>query len=140
MRVYVASKAKFAPMWCGLRAALAELGVDVRASWLTWPGNRDGTLPSASDWSEHWRNCIAEASEADVCLFYAEAGSTQCGALLEVGASLAAGRQVFVVSDYKWTAAEHPRCRTFASLEAAVSSLIAMAKGERSRVESQNDY
>jgi hypothetical protein len=37
--------------------------------------------------------------------------------------ALAAGKQVFVVSPYEWTFADHERCRRFDSLEAAVRAL-----------------
>jgi hypothetical protein len=83
--------------------------------------------------SEHWRKCIAEASEADVCLFVCNEGETACGQLLEAGSALAAGKQVFVVSPYEWTFANHPRCRTFATLEDAVTAIKAMEAGERAR-------
>jgi hypothetical protein len=49
----------------------------------------------------------------------------------KAGAVLAAGEQVFVVSPYRWSFAHHPRARTFASLEAAVTSVMAMQAGKR---------
>jgi hypothetical protein len=58
-----------------------------------------------------------------VTLFYAGEDERQCGALLECGAALAAGKRVFVVSPYQWTFANHERCRRFDSLEAAVRVL-----------------
>jgi hypothetical protein len=60
-------------------------------------------------------------------------GETACGALIEAGAALAAGRQVFVVSSYEWTFANHPRCRVFVSLDAAIAAIVAMQQGELAR-------
>jgi hypothetical protein len=59
--------------------------------------------------------------------------SGRCGALLEAGAALAAGRQVFVVSPDVWTFAHHPRCRVFSTLEAAIEAIMAMQTGARAR-------
>jgi len=56
-----------------------------------------------------------------------------CGALIEMGAALAAGRQVFIVSPYEWSVANHPRCRTFRTLHDAVHAIMAMTAGERAR-------
>jgi hypothetical protein len=68
-----------------------------------------------------------------VCLFVCNEGETACGALIEAGAALAAGRQVFVVSPYEWTFANHPRCRVFLSLDAAIAAIMAMQQGELAR-------
>lgn len=59
----------------------------------------------------------------------------QCGALIEIGAALAAGKQVFVVSEYEWTVAHHPKCRVFESLETAIAALVAMQAGKSARLE-----
>jgi hypothetical protein len=48
-------------------------------------------------------------------------------------AALAAGRQVFVISPYEWTFGNHPRCRVFSSLDAAIAAIMAMQQGERAR-------
>jgi hypothetical protein len=41
---------------------------------------------------------------------------------------------VFVVSPDTWTFANHPRCRTFRTLEAAVAAIVAMQSGEATRI------
>jgi hypothetical protein len=46
---------------------------------------------------------------------------------------LQAGREVWVVSDYQWSVAHHPRCRVFKSIEACVAAIVARLKGERLR-------
>jgi len=56
-------------------------------------------------------------------LFISNAAETACGALLEAGAALAAGKQVYVVSPDEWTFAHHPNCRVFASLEEAANAI-----------------
>jgi hypothetical protein len=55
----------------------------------------------------------------------------QMGALIEVGAAL--GGQVFLVSPHNWSFQHHPRVRRFASIEAAVTAIMAAAAGERAR-------
>jgi hypothetical protein len=117
--VYVASKAKHAAWWAALRAA----GVTIISTWIDWPGNRDGAEPTADDWATHWQRCINETSAADVCLFVSQRGETACGALLEAGAALAAGKQVFVVSPDEWTFANHPNVQRFATLEQAIGAV-----------------
>src|SRR5262249_3573574 len=46
---------------------------------------------------------VSDTSKADVVLFVAPEGETQCGVLIEIGAALAAGKRVFIVSPYEWT-------------------------------------
>ena len=81
--------------------------------------------PTAGDWAAHWSLCLTEAAAVDVCLFVCLDGETACGQLIEAGAALAAGKRVFVVSDYQWTFANHPRCRVFATLEDAITAIMA---------------
>jgi hypothetical protein len=128
--VYVASKAKHSHWWRALRAA----GVPISAAWIDAELNEAGAdEPTADAWRVHWDKCVAEASQADICLFVCNESETACGALIEAGAALAAGRQVFVVSPYEWTFSNHPRCRVFPSLEMAIAAIVAMREGERGR-------
>jgi hypothetical protein len=102
------------------------------APWIDSPLNAaDAPEPSADQWRNHWDGCISAAAEADICLFVCNDGEQACGALIEAGAALASGKQVFVVSPYAWSFAHHPRARTFGSLEAAVGSIMARKAGER---------
>jgi hypothetical protein len=55
------------------------------------------------------------------------------GALVELGAGLASGAQVFLVTDHQWSVAHHPRVRSFPNLAAAISAIVAMQNGERPR-------
>src|SRR5262245_50320154 len=47
-------------------------------------------------------------------------------ALIEVGAALAAGKQVFLVSPDWWSLGNHPLCRLFETIEDAVSAICAL--------------
>ena len=132
MKIYPASKAKHAPWWAALRAA----GLNIAASWITWPGNQTGADPTPDDWG---RNIGPGASRKRLqpmlyCLSLRE-GATQCGALIEIGASrLSAGKRVFVVSDYQVDdCAPSARPMLRIRLEAAVAALVAAANGERQR-------
>src|SRR5262245_27774784 len=49
---------------------------------------------------------VSDTSKADVVLFVALEGETQCGVLIEIGGALAAGKRVFIVSPYEWTFGE----------------------------------
>jgi hypothetical protein len=130
MQIYCASKVKHGAWWRALRSA----GVPIAASWIDWQANDPGAdEPTADAWSRHWSRCIDEAADADVCLFVNNEGEQACGALVELGAALAAGKRVFVVSPYKWTFASHPRCRVFATLEDAVTAIMSAVAGETLR-------
>jgi hypothetical protein len=105
------------------------------ASWIDSEINGDDHELTPERSSRHWVRCLEQAADADICLFYAPEGATQCGSLIEIGAALVSGREVWVVSDYQWTIAHHPRCRTFKSIEACVAAVVARVKGERARLE-----
>ena len=91
-------------------------------------------MPPSDAWSRHWQTCITELADADITLFVANEGETACGALLEAGAALAAGKRVYIVSPYSWTFAAHPRCRVFPTLEDAITAIMAGAMGAKLRV------
>jgi hypothetical protein len=130
-RVYCASKARPAEitMWKALRGA----GVPIVADWIDSPINRTDAEPTADAWARHWQMCLEQAADADVVIFYAPEGATQCGSLIEIGSALQAGREVWIVSDYQWSIANHPRCRVYPSLEAAIAAVMARQSGERQR-------
>jgi hypothetical protein len=121
--------------------ALRAAGIPIEADWIDSPLNfPGGDKPTPDQWSRHWRACIDQAAAADITLFVANEGETQCGALCEIGAALAAGRQVFVVSDYDWSIAHHPTCRTFPDLSAAIRAIKAQeAVGSRVRERTDRD-
>jgi len=120
MNVAVASKAKHAAWWAALRTA----GIPIVSGWIDWPLNAPGAPePTADDWRGHWASCLTDAAAADVLLFLDMPNETQCGSLIELGAALAFGRQVFLVSENWWSVEHHPRCRKFRRLEDAVAAI-----------------
>jgi hypothetical protein len=128
--VYVASKAKHASWWCALRAA----GIPISSSWIDWQFNVPGAPePTADAWRGHWSGCLISAAAADILLFFDAPGENQCGALIELGAELAFGKQVFLVSENWWSIEHHPRCRKFRRLEDAIAAIKAIEAGERAR-------
>jgi hypothetical protein len=115
-------------LWTALRGA----GLPIVSSWLDAALNR-GEAATSEAWGEHWSRCIAESTSADLVLFHAPAPHTQCGALIEIGAALGAGREVWIVSDYEWSFAHLPRCRIFPTIESAIEAIVARMAGERLR-------
>jgi hypothetical protein len=125
VKIYPASKAKHAPWWRALRAC----GLPIEATWPDWPLNEPGApAPTADDWRAHWDNCITGAAAADVLLFVDQVDETAKGALVELGAALARGRRVFMVSDRDWSFRHHPLVTSFKTLADAVRALTRAAK------------
>jgi hypothetical protein len=118
-------------MWTALRGA----GLPIVADWIDAKLNRDDIRPSSDTWARHWETCLEQSAAADITIFFAPEGATQCGSLIEIGSALQAGKQVWIVSDYEWSISHHPRCRVFRSIEACVAAVVARMKGERARLE-----
>lgn len=111
-RIYIASKSKHGGRWLAGRRG----GVPFSASWIDeWePG-------TTADWSTLWARCIAEAAACDALILYMEPGEALKGALVEVGAALAAGRPVFVVAPAgTFSFQEHPLVTTCRDLVDAI--------------------
>jgi hypothetical protein len=120
LKVYPASKSKWAPMWAALKAA----GVPIAASWPSWEFNYNGLEPSRSDYAAHWRRCCQEASAADIVLIFAQADESQNGAFLEVGAGLGTQKKIFAVTPHKWSWLSHEDVTVFETLDAAIEAII----------------
>jgi len=116
-------------MWKALRGA----GIPIVADWIDAELNRNDLKPTSHAWADHWERCLEQSAAADIVLFYAPTDATQCGSLIEIGSALASGNDVWIVSDYEWSIAHHPRCRVFPDIEKAVAALVAMMAGERAR-------
>jgi hypothetical protein len=130
MKVYCASKSKYWPWWAALRAA----GVPLSAGWVDWDFNRDQSRePSHDQWRLHWTACVEQARDADILLAFCGAEENQNGALIEVGAALGAGKMVYLICEHDWSWRHHPNVRRFATLEAAVTAILAGLEGERAR-------
>jgi hypothetical protein len=133
--VYPAGKSSSWPWWSALQAA----GVPIAASWPSWSFNQDGNEPGPDDYRNHAETCIKEATACDVLLLYVpdDEERHQFGALIEAGAALGAGKQVFLVSRHPWPfLRNHPRVRSFDSLSDAITAVMAMQAGARARAES----
>jgi hypothetical protein len=130
-KVAVCSKSKHWELWAALRAA----GVPIISTWIDWYPNRDEDVePGSDEWRDHVVNCIDDVIKADVLILYCRADERQFGALLEAGAALAGFKQVFLVAPAEWPfLRNHPRVRSFKTLEDAVAAIAAMMKGEHLR-------
>ena len=89
--IYVASKTIHAAMWREHR----EQGQPIISSWIDEAGEGQ-----SSDLVDLWKRCIGEAENAGAVILYHDHRDTPLkGALVEVGAALAKGVPVYVVSD-----------------------------------------
>jgi hypothetical protein len=98
--------------------------VPIVAGWLDAAFNSTGEEPTPDVWLKHWKACIEQAAAADIVLLYAREDETQMGALIEAGAALGAGKEVWCVSPHEWSFRHHPRVRNFRSLDEAVRALV----------------
>jgi hypothetical protein len=127
---YIAGKSRHWP-WV---AALGIAGVPITCTWPSWLPNRTLDEPEPHQWREHAQRCIDEAADCDVLILYVEDGEQHFGALLEAGAALGAGREVFLVSPKPWAfLRNHPRCRSFDNLAEAIRAVVSLQAGERAR-------
>jgi hypothetical protein len=121
VKLYPASKTAHLEFWRALRAA----GLPIEAPWIDWSGNENGSVPSALEWRDHWAGCISSAASADIVLLYMKEGERHCGALIEAGAALSAGRRVFaVLPEDGLSFRYHPNVTVFDSLSDAVSAIV----------------
>jgi hypothetical protein len=130
MKVTVASKSRHWEMWAALRAA----NIPIISSWIDW--NRDDTHPDDDEWAAHVVACIDDVVRSDVLILYCKADERQFGSLLECGAALSdANKQIFLVApSFEWAfLRNHPRVRSFDTLEQAITAIVAMMQGERAR-------
>jgi hypothetical protein len=141
LSIYPAGKSCTWPWWSALQAA----GVPISATWPTWLFNQTRDAPTADDYRDHADVCVKEATACDVLLLFVpdDEERHQFGALLEAGAALGAGKQVFLVSRHAWPfLRHHPNCRSFDHLSDAITAVMAMQHGarERERVHGGNGH
>jgi nucleoside 2-deoxyribosyltransferase len=100
-----------------------------------WPHNIDDSEPDNDEWRAHAEQCLEQAAAADIVLLYVDPDDARhFGALLEAGAALGTGRQVFLVSRHPWPfLRHHPRCRSFNSIADAITAITAIQAGEEAR-------
>ena len=98
-KIYIASKAKHRPRWRALR----DSGVNINSRWIDTPdlyiGTTAGDGVSDLDYEKLWIQCIEDVINCDMLILYVEPGEVLKGALVEVGAALAAGRMVIACAD-----------------------------------------
>lgn len=99
MKIYIASKTKYADRWLRLRAR----GWPITCSWLTRFRDYDyNHLPDVAE------QCIREASECDTLIVYAAFGDELRGAFMEAGAALACGKPIYLVNNKRWAGSSLP--------------------------------
>lgn len=116
MTIYIASKTCHAPRWRYIR----DNGHEIISTWIDEAG--EGQSP---DYSDLATRCIREAVAADVTLLYCEPGEVLKGALVEVGAALAAGKEVRCIGECESVSRvfrKHPNWRDCASLAEALAA------------------
>lgn len=96
MKIYCASKVKYAPLWLKFR----ETGVNIISTWIDEAG--PGQSKSYKDLS---LRCFQEVSQCDFVVLYCEDEDILKGALMEVGAAIALGKRVICVG---WCASISP--------------------------------
>lgn len=115
---YVASKTSHAWRWRSLR----DRGYRINSTWIDEAGEGE-----SSDYADLAVRCIAEASAADVLILYCVATDALKGALIEVGAALAAGKEVRCVGDCPSISRvfrKHPLWRECDSLPEALANSV----------------
>lgn len=101
-------------MWANLRGQ----GLPICSTWIDEAGPGE-----TCDWGDLWRRCLSEAAGASVLILYADEGDKVLrGALVELGAALAAGVPVFYVGpdEVLGNVLKHPGITRFGSLQFAV--------------------
>lgn len=115
MTIYVASKTKHAAKWRALR----DHGHNIIATWIDQA--EEGQSPDYPGLATH---CIQEAARADVTILYCHPGEVLKGALVEVGAALAHGREIRCVGNCDSVSRvfrKHPKWRDCSSLVEALA-------------------
>lgn len=111
---YTASKTIHAAQWRRLRAS----GHRIIATWID-----EAEKGQSADYADIAQRCIAEAAAADVTILYCQPGEILKGALMEVGAALAAGKEVRCIGyceSISRVFQEHPQWIEYTSLASAL--------------------
>lgn len=112
--IYTASKTTQAWRWRELR----HKGYNIIATWID-----EAAEGQSADYADLAQRCIEEAAAADITILYCQPGDILKGALLEVGAALAAGKEVRCVGDCESISRvfrKHPRWIECDSLAASL--------------------
>lgn len=117
LKFYVASKTTHAEFWKHQRR---EFGCQIISTWIDEAGEGQ-----TANYSELAQRCISEVQKADVLVLYCEPGELLKGALIEVGAALALGKEVRCVGNCDSLSrvfVKHPKWRNFVSMFDAFSA------------------
>jgi hypothetical protein len=119
-KTYFASKARH---WQFV-SALVAAGAPFISTWHSWKPNSEERHATPAEWAEHSERCLTQAGDADVCILYYEDTERHFGSLLEAGACLGRGGWVYLVANEELPfLRNHPRCRSFPDLAAAIAAL-----------------
>lgn len=111
--IYPASKTIHAALWRKLRETLP-----IRATWI------DQAEPGqAPDMGQLWVACVREAVQSKALFLYVGPGDVLKGALVEVGAALAAGVRIYVVGKVQHSWTSHPLVSLCSSLDDAIAKI-----------------
>jgi len=97
MKIYTASKIIHAQMWRDLRREFPSIFFTAH-----WPDLIALNLESDKSplvFRDAWEQNIADVLEADVLILFHLQGERHEGSFIEVGAALAAGKRVHIISD-----------------------------------------
>jgi len=123
--IFFSSRTRHAGRWKAMREAWSDKFKAV-SSWIDEAGPG-----MTADLAELAVRCLREAASADTTVVYAEPGDLPLkGALMEVGAALAAGKRVHWCGPCQESALmRHPGIRTFESIHEAVAAAISVIPG-----------
>ncbi len=116
-KIYTASKVKHADTWKALRSG----GYEIVSTWIDEAGAGETT-----DRADLAKRCIQECKDADCVLIYTEPGEYLKGAFIEIGAALAADREIYAVGPVLPDTSVfrgHPRWHQHESLVAALAAI-----------------
>ena len=97
--IYVASKAKHGSEWKAMR----EAGWPIVSTWIDESGQGE-----THDWPDLWSRCVTEAANSAALVLISRGDDVLKGALVELGAALAAGIPVFAVGISQYSIRHHP--------------------------------
>jgi hypothetical protein len=124
IRVYIASKIKYAPRLCDLRYEWKQHGIDLHARWFDQAAHEESATPE--DFHIFWMVDQHDVETSRALIVYAEPGDELRGALVEVGIAIANGIPVFIAGDCSsfGTWRHHPACVKATTLENAKTMIL----------------
>jgi hypothetical protein len=118
MKVYIASKTAHAASWLKLRELKPE--IQITSTWINEAGEGQ-----TADYAELSERCLKEVAQADFLLLYCATNEVLKGALTEVGAAMALGKEIRCVGDsfsLSRVFCRHPLWKWFPSVDRALAN------------------